>query len=225
MVTQGYSQDERAAIYRAIQERRDVRSGFMPQPLEDELLLRLLRAAHQAPSVGLMQPWQFVLVRDADIRRRVHHIFTEANQQAGAIYSDDRSAAYRDLKLAGILEAPQNLCVVCDSQAARGNGLGRQTMPEMPAYSAVCAIQNLWLAARAEGIGVGWVSILHPEAVKEALGIPSGLDLIAYLCIGYVDRFRPAPELEERGWEKRIPLEDTLHLDNFGRRAWQKAGA
>jgi 5,6-dimethylbenzimidazole synthase len=225
MVEQGYSQDECAAVYRAIRERRDVRSGFMPQPLEDELLLRLLRAAHQAPSVGLMQPWQFVLVRDTDVRRRVHDIFAEAKQQAGTIYTGDKSEKYQDLKLAGILEAPQNLCVVCDSQAARGYGLGRQTMPETPAYSAVCAIQNLWLAARAEGVGVGWVSILHPEAVKEALGIPAGLDLIAYLCIGYVDHFRPAPELEERGWEKRIPLEDVLHLDSFGKRLWQKAEA
>lgn len=222
---QRYSQDERAAVYRSIRERRDVRLGFVPQPLEDELLLRLLRAAHQAPSVGLMQPWQFVLVRDAEVRRRVHSIFAEAKLQAGAIYAGDKAEKYQDLKLAGILEAPQNLCVVCDSQAARGHGLGRQTMPETAAYSAVCAIQNLWLAARAEGVGIGWVSILHPEAVKEVLGIPAELDLIAYLCIGYVDHFRPVPELEERGWEKRILLEDVLHLDSFGQRSWQKVEA
>jgi 5,6-dimethylbenzimidazole synthase len=225
MVVQGYSQEEREAVYRSIRERRDVRLGFTPQPLEDELLLRLLRAAHQAPSVGLMQPWQFVLVRDENVRRRVHDIFVEAKQQAGEIYAGEKAEKYQDLKLAAILEAPQSLCVVCDSRAARGHGLGRQSMPQTAAYSTVCAIQNLWLAARAEGVGVGWVSILHPDAVKEALGIPAELDLIAYLCIGYVDHFRSAPELEARGWEKRIPLEDVLHLDGFGRRSWQKAEA
>jgi 5,6-dimethylbenzimidazole synthase len=210
-----FSQGEREAVYRAIRERRDVRSGFLPEPLSEGLLHQILSAAHQAPSVGLMQPWHFVLIQKQQTKQAVHDLFLEANRTASTIYQGERAKAYSELKLAGILEAPHNLCVVCESTAARGQGLGRQTMPETAIYSAVCAIQNLWLAARAEGVGVGWVSILEPEKVKRLLAIPPSMTLVAYLCLGYVEHFRDAPELETLHWEKRIPLEAVLHHESF----------
>lgn len=211
-----FTDDEKSAVYRTIRERRDVRSGFRTEPLEDGLLHRLLSAAHQAPSVGLMQPWHFVLIQRRATRKAMQDLFMEANLAASRIYSGDQAEAYSKLKLAGILEAPLNLCVACDNTAPRGGGLGRQTMPETAVYSAVCAIQNLWLAARAEGVGVGWVSILQPEKVKQLLGIPSRMTLVAYLCLGYVDCFQQAPELETLGWERRTSLEAVLHHEFFG---------
>ncbi len=209
--------DERAreAVYRAIRERRDVRRGFLSEPMPDELLLRLLEAAHNAPSVGLMQPWRFIVVRDLGVRQSVHKIFLDANQQALAGYDGERQQSYANLKLEGILEAPQNLCIVCDSQSSQGHHLGRRTMPETALYSVVCAVQNLWLAARAEGIGIGWVSILEPALLRCALKIPEHVTPVAYLCIGYVEAFAAEPDLERAGWEKRTPLKSVLSFDQY----------
>ena len=210
-----FSEIERAAVYRAIAERRDVRRGFLNRPLPDELLQRLLAAAHRAPSVGLMQPSRFIVIRDLAKRRAVHDIFTEANTKAAAIYEGTQREQYAALKLEGILEAPQNICIVCDTQNERGHKLGRQTMPETAAYSTVCAVQNLWLAARAEEVGVGWVSILDPIRLRAILEIPDHIFPVAYLCIGYVDQFVSEPELERSGWEKRVPLETTICYDTY----------
>jgi 5,6-dimethylbenzimidazole synthase len=206
---------EREAVYRAIRERRDVRRGFLPEPMQDELLYKLLEAAHNAPSVGLMQPWRFIVVRDIGVRRAIHKIFLDANQQALGDYEADRQQSYANLKLEGILAAPQNLCIVCDSQSTQGHHLGRRTMPETALYSAVCAIQNLWLAARAEGIGVGWVSILDPGLLRSVLKIPEHITPVAYLCLGYVDAFAAEPELERAGWEKRTPLRSVLSFERY----------
>src|SRR5271170_1092572 len=211
----GFDEDECQAVYRAIRERRDVRRGFLPEPMPDELLYRLLEAAHSAPSVGLMQPWRFIVVRDLAVRQAVHSIFLKANQQAVAIYEGDQRQNYSDLKLEGILEAPQNLCIVCDSQSSQGHQLGRRTMPETAIYSAVCAVQNLWLAARAEGVGVGWVSILEPGSLRSTLRIPDQITPVAYLCLGYVNAFSTEPDLERAGWEKRTPLKSVLSLDQY----------
>jgi 5,6-dimethylbenzimidazole synthase len=137
------------------------------RPLPDDVLRRLLAAAHCAPSVGLMQPSRFIVIRDLAARSAVHNIFHEAKQEATATYEGELRDQYTSLKLEGILDAPQNLCVVCDVQNERGHKLGRHTMPETAAYSTVCAVQNLWLAARAEGIGVGWVSILDPQRLRD----------------------------------------------------------
>ncbi|MEO6805940.1 MAG: 5,6-dimethylbenzimidazole synthase [Edaphobacter sp.] len=207
--------NEREAVYRAIRERRDVRRGFLPEPIPDELLNKLLEAAHNAPSVGLMQPWRFIVIRSLEVRRTIHTIFLDANRQALAGYEGERQQNYAGMKLEGILEAPQNLCIVCDSQSSRGHQLGRRTMPETALYSAVCAVQNLWLAARAEGIGVGWVSILDPELLRDALKIPERITPIAYLCLGYVDAFAAEPDLERAGWEKRTPLKSVLAFDQY----------
>lgn len=210
-----FSEVERTAVYRAIAERRDVRRGFLDVPLPEDLLQRLLTAAHSAPSVGLMQPWRFIVIRDPAIRRAAHDIFVDANQEAAASYQGERRELYSGLKLEGILEAPQNLCVLCDRDSERGYGLGRRTMPETAVYSTVCAIQNLWLAARSEGVGVGWVSILHPEKLRRLLGIPIHLELVAYLCLGYVEEFAPKPDLERYGWERRVPIEPMISHDRY----------
>jgi 5,6-dimethylbenzimidazole synthase len=220
----GFDESERRAVYRAIRERRDVRRGFLPEPIPDELLNRLLEAAHNAPSVGMMQPWRFIVIRDFTVRQAIHEIFLDANQQARDSYEGEQQKNYAGMKLEGILEAPQNLCIVCDSQSSQGHQLGRRTMPETALYSAVCAIQNLWLAARAEGVGVGWVSILEPNRVRRALEIPEHITLVAYLCLGYVEAFAGVPDLERSGWEKRTPLERVLSFDRYDS-SWDKQGA
>jgi 5,6-dimethylbenzimidazole synthase len=220
---EGFDENERRAVYRAIRERRDVRRGFLPEPIPDELLHRLLEAAHNAPSVGLMQPWRFIVVRDLAVRRKVHEIFLKANEQALASYEGEQQQNYAGMKLEGILEAPQNLCIVCDSQSSQGHQLGRRTMPETAIYSAVCAVQNLWLAARAEGVGVGWVSILEPRLLRSALSIPDQITPVAYLCLGYVNAFSTEPDLERSGWEKRAPLKSVLSLDQYGNN-WDEEG-
>jgi 5,6-dimethylbenzimidazole synthase len=211
-----FGDEEREAVYRVILERRDVRRGFLEEPLPEALLMRLLAAAHMAPSVGLMQPSRFLVIRDVAVRRAVHGVFARANGRALAGYVGEQREQYAALKLEGILEAPQNLCVVCEGESGRGHGLGRGTMPEAAMYSTVCAVQNLWLAARAEGVGVGWVSILDMDALKEVLGIPEKTTPVAYLCLGYVDSFAELPELERVGWERRVPVESVVCRDRYG---------
>jgi 5,6-dimethylbenzimidazole synthase len=210
-----YGDQEREAVYRVIATRRDVRSGFLEEPLPDDLLHRLLAAAHSAPSVGLMQPSRFIVVRDLAVRTTIHGIFRDANADAVATYTGEQRERYAALKLEGILEAPQNLCVLCDPTSSRGHKLGRHTMPETAVYSTVCAIQNLWLAARTEGVGVGWVSILDPFRLRSVLNIPEHIVPVAYLCLGYVAHFASEPELERRGWENRIPLEQVVFYDSY----------
>ncbi|AXC14401.1 hypothetical protein ACPOL_5147 [Acidisarcina polymorpha] len=214
-MTNEFGLQERDAVYRAIAARRDVRRGFLPEALPSELLRRLLAAAHKAPSVGLMQPSRFIVIHDLAIRQAVHAAFLEANELALRSYTGERREQYASLKLEGILEAPQNLCILSDPQSDRGHQLGRHTMPETAIYSTVCAIQNLWLAARAEGVGVGWVSILDPARLREILHIPAEIVPVAYLCLGYVDCFGTEPELERSGWERRVPLDSVVHYDMY----------
>jgi 5,6-dimethylbenzimidazole synthase len=214
-ISPAFDEVERDAIYRVIRARRDVRRGFLPEPLPAALLTRLLKAAHDAPSVGLMQPSRFIIIRSLEVRRRVHTVFQHANQQALAKYQGALHDQYAELKLEGILEAPQNLCILCDPESEQGHGLGRQTMPQTAVYSTVCAVQNLWLAARAEGVGVGWVSILSPEALRSALNIPAHIVPVAYLCLGYVDNFGNEPELERLGWERRASLESVVFEETY----------
>ncbi len=211
-----FSEADRRGLYRAIYERRDVRSFFKPNDVPDDVLARLLDAAHHAPSVGLMQPWGFIVIRDGQVRQTVYEIFDRARLAAAQVYNDDRRAIYERLKLAGIREAPLNLCVTCDEKTARGHGLGRQTMRETALYSTVCAVQNLWLAARAEGIGVGWVSILDVDELRATLGIPEAVVPVAYLCLGFVTEFGAEPELEIKGWEQRAPLAGLIHFERYG---------
>lgn len=210
---------ERDAVYRAIFERRDIRAQFLPEPVPDAVLARLLRAAHHAPSVGFMQPWDFIVVRDRTVRAAIHAAFLRANAEAAAAFEGERQATYRSLKLEGILEAPLGICVTCDRARNGPVVLGRTHQGEMDLYSAVCAVQNLWLAGRAEGIGIGWVSIVSREALRAALGIPDDIAIIAYLCAGYVSAFPSRPDLERRKWLARAPLKDVVRIDR-----WQGTG-
>lgn len=210
-----FTDAERNAVYRTIEMRRDVRHGFLDRPLPDDLLQRLLAAAHSAPSVGFMQPSRFILIRDLAIRKAVRGIFEQSKSEAAANYAGHQLEQYSALKLEGILEAPLNICVVCDTGSEHGHKLGRHSMPETAAYSTVCAIQNLWLAARAEGVGVGWVSILDPLKLRPLLRIPDHILPVAYLCLGYVDEFAPQPELETFGWQKRLPLASVISYNHY----------
>lgn len=214
-----FSEEERAAVYRAIFTRRDVRSQFTDRPIADDVLHRLLTAAHSAPSVGFMQPWNFVIVRGDTIRRQVHAAFAAANAEAEALFPAARRPLYAALKLQGILQAPVNLCVTCDRRRGGPVVLGRTHAPEMDLYSTVCAVQNLWLAARAEGIGVGWVSIFREGALSRILGLPDGVVPVAWLCLGHVDELYTQPELQAKGWATRLPLEDLIYAESWGQPA------
>ncbi len=211
-----FSDAERAAVYRAIHTRRDIRSTFLSSPIPDDALWRLLAAAAAAPSVGFMQPTEVIVIRDVATRQRIQRHFEAVNQSAAQVYTGDDRAAYEALKLAAILDTPLNVVFTCDTTTARGRGLGRQTMPETAVFSTVCAVQNFWLAARAENIGVGWVSILEPDAIKSVLKIPARVTLVAYLCVGYVSDFPRQPELETKGWEDARSLTDMAYLDAYG---------
>lgn len=210
-----FSDNERAAVYKAIYTRRDVRDQFLPRPIPDEVLMRLLDAAHHAPSVGFMQPWNFIVIRDDTRKEQVHRAFSRANDEAKALFTDERQALYASLKLEGIRRAPINLCITCDRTRGGKVVLGRTHNRQMDVYSTVCAVQNLWLAARAEGIGVGWVSIYHDEDMRHILGIPDHVEIVAYLCIGYIDQLHDAPELEKRGWRKRLSLEGLIFEEEW----------
>jgi 5,6-dimethylbenzimidazole synthase len=217
-----FSDAERAAVYRAIFERRDVRSQFLSDPIPDEVLHRILLAAHHAPSVGFMQPWDFILIRDRAVRSLIRQDFEDANRRAALMYEGEQREAYEQLKLEGILDSPLNICVTCDHARTTGAGLGRHSAPETDLYSTVCAVQNLWLAARAESIGVGWVSILDEHRLRDILGLPSHVAPVAYLCVGYVSHFLQGPELEEKGWCRRQSLAGLLHFDGWRNREQEK---
>lgn len=205
-----FSDKERQAVYKAIYTRRDVRDQFLPDPVPDEVLLRLLDAAHHAPSVGFMQPWNFIVIRAQTQREEIWRAFSEANEEAAEMFSGDRQSQYRALKLEGIRKAPINICVTCDRQRNGEVVLGRTHNSNMDLYSTVCAIQNLWLAARAEGIGVGWVSIFRDADMRRLLQIPDRIEIVGYLCLGYVDALYSRPELEVKGWTKRLSLDDLI---------------
>lgn len=215
MNSSAFSPEERHGVYRAIYERRDIRSQFVPDPVPDSVLARLLDAAHHGPSVGFMQPWDFIVIRNEAVRHAIHDCFLEANRRAAEQYEGERRALYDSLKLAAILDTPLNLCITCDRGRQLGSGLGRQTDPATDLYSTVCAAQNLWLAARAESLGVGWVTILDFDQLRNLLQIPPSAVPVAYLCIGYVSEFPQRPELESAGWERRQGLSTLIHFDGW----------
>ena len=212
---QAFSQAERDAVYRAIFERRDVRSQFRADPLPEEVLLRLLTAAHHAPSVGFMQPWDFIVITDPALKRAVRALYGQANERAAQNYDGEQAELYRQLKLEGILDSPVNLVVTCDRTRGGPHVLGRDSSIDMDLFSTCLAVQNLWLAARAEGVGVGWVSILGEGALARLLDLPENVFPVAYLCLGYVTEFLPEPELQAKGWRRRLPLSDLLHANGW----------
>ena len=194
--------------------RRDVRgNNFRPDAVPDDIVDRILHAATLAPSVGFSQPWEFVVIRDQSVKRQVSASFETENQRAAETFGDDRKAMYTRLKLEGIHEAPVNIAVFYRPQDEPV--LGQNTMPETGEYSVVCAVQNMWLMARALNVGIGWVSILDPLAVKQILNAPACNKLVAYLCIGYVGEFFSTPELERLEWKERKPLAPAVHRDAY----------
>jgi 5,6-dimethylbenzimidazole synthase len=199
----------RARLVELLTWRRDVRR-FRRDPLPEGLVERLLEIAALAPSVGLSQPWRFVLVEDPARRAAVRANFETANAAALAAYEGEEAERYARLKLAGLDEAPVHLAVFADRGTAQGRGLGRATMPEMVEYSTVTAIHTLWLAARAHGVGLGWVSILDPGALTESLDVPATWSLVGYLCLGYAQESAETPELERAGWEHRRARESFV---------------
>lgn len=213
-----FTQEARDAIYQAIFSRRDVRGQFLPTPVPDAVLSRILTAAHYAPSVGFMQPWNFLVVQSPQIKRRVQDAFAKAHTEAAEMFEGEKRSVYQSLKLEGIVESPIGICITCDRERTGPVVVGRTHMKTMDLYSSVCAVQNLWLAARAEGLSVGWVSIFNQSELQQALGIPKGITPIAYLCVGYVSHFYAKPELETAGWLPRLPIEDLVYFDQWGQR-------
>jgi 5,6-dimethylbenzimidazole synthase len=205
-----FTQQEIDTVYRVIAARRDMRH-FRPDPLDEALVERLLRAAHLAPSVGLMQPWRFIRVRDRDLRSRVHAL-VEAERLETARALGEREDEFMRLKVEGILECGE-LLVVALMAGRDAHVFGRRTLPEMDLASVACAIQNLWLASRAENIGMGWVSLFDPAALRQLLRMPEGSRPVAVLCLGHVDAFYPRPMLEEVGWARRFNLESMVTTD------------
>ena len=205
-----FSDAERDAVYKAIFTRRDVRDQFLPDPLAEDVLHRILTAAHHAPSVGLSQPWNFIVIRAQAARDQVWQAFNRANEEAAQMFEGDRQTSYRSLKLEGIRKAPVNICVTCDRSRGGKVVLGRTHNQSMDLYSTVCAIQNLWLAARAEGIGMGWVSVFRDADLRDLLNIPDRIEIVGYLCLGHVDELYQTPELEVKGWSKRLSVDEMI---------------
>ncbi|EHK72118.1 cob(II)yrinic acid a,c-diamide reductase protein [Pseudomonas psychrotolerans L19] len=215
MTTTPYTPAEQAAVYRAIAERRDMRH-FCGGEVPPEQLARLLGAAHQAPSVGLMQPWRFLRISDPALRQRLHEL-VEEERCATADALGERSDDFMKLKVQGILDCAEVL-VAALMDGREAHVFGRRTLPEMDLASLSCAIQNLWLAARCEGLGMGWVSLFEPAAVRSLLEMPEGSQPAAILCLGPVEAFYPRPMLEEEGWRQGRPLEELVFENRWGQK-------
>ena len=212
-----YSDAERAAVYRVIAERRDMRH-FLPTPVAPEILARIMNAAHQAPSVGLMQPWRFIRITDRALRQRLHAL-VETERQKTADALGERRDEFMRLKVEGIRECGE-LLVAALMDGRERHIFGRRTLPEMDAASLACAIQNMWLAARAEGLGMGWVSLFDPDALAQLLGMPSGSRPLAILCLGAVDAFYPRPMLEEEGWTRGAAIGQFVFENRWDVPGW-----
>jgi 5,6-dimethylbenzimidazole synthase len=208
-----FSADERAAVYRAIAERRDMRH-FAGGEVAPELLTKLLAAAHRAPSVGLMQPWRFIRIQRPELRTAIHDL-VEAERRRTAEALGERSDDFMRLKVEGIHDCAE-LLVAALMEGREAHIFGRRTLPEMDLASLSCAIQNLWLAARAEGLGMGWVSLFEPQALGDLLGLPAGAKAVAILCLGPVTEFYPKPMLVQEGWASERPLQELLYQDAWG---------
>lgn len=198
-----YTDADCNAIYRVIRERRDVRR-FINKEIPDDVLMRILKAGTHAPSVGYMQPWNFLLIRSLETRAKIHKAFVQANNEALRLFEEERAIKYQTLKLEGILDSTLNICVTCDRTRFGAYVLGRTCQPEMDIFCTVCTVQNLWLAARSEGGAVDWVSILHREDLIEILDLPENIFPVAYLCIGHTESF------------DELAIEDLIFKERWG---------
>ena len=210
-----FSEQERESFYKAVYSRRDVRSNFTSEQIDDQVLMRILKAGHHAPSVGFSQPWNFILVKNIETREKIKESFENEKARSSKLIEDPRRSKYLSYKLEGILESSINICVTYDPKKFGPFVIGRSSMPETGTFSVCCAVQNMWLAARTEGIGVGWVSILSNETLREALNIPDHVVPVAYLCLGHVSKFEPRPDLETSGWLPRLKLDDVIYHEKW----------
>lgn len=216
MTDHAFSPEERAAVYRAIAERRDMRH-FAGGEVAPELLTRLLQAAHQAPSVGLMQPWRFIRITRPELRDAIHGL-VEAERVRTAEALGERSDAFMRLKVEGIRDCAE-LLVAALMDGREAHVFGRRTLPQMDLASLACALQNLWLAARAEGLGMGWVSLFDPLELAQLLGMPAGSQPVAVLCLGPVSKFYDKPMLVQEGWAREQALDELVFSDQWGQRS------
>ena len=217
-LAESFTDEEKKGFYKAIYSRRDVRSRFTSRPIEEKILSRILNAAHHAPSVGFSQPWNFILIKDDATRKKIKDSFDRERVRSSRLVEEPRKTKYLSFKLEGILESAVNLCVTYDPTKFGPFVIGRSSIPEAGLYSVCCAVQNLWLAARTEGIGLGWVSILSNETLKDVLELPEHVVPVAYLCLGYVDEFAEKPDLEAAGWLPRLGLSDVVFYERWNDR-------
>lgn len=213
-----FSDEEKTGLYKAIFSRRDVRSHFTSSPIDENILSRILSAAHHAPSVGFSQPWNFILIKDYEIRKKIKESFEAEKMRSSKFVEEPRKSKYLSFKLEGILDSPLNICVTYDPSRFGPFVIGRSSIPETGLYSVCCAVQNLWLAARSEGIGVGWVSILSNDVLKKLLELPEHVIPVAYLCLGYVSEFATRPDLESSGWLERLQLQDVVYYEKWNQK-------
>jgi 5,6-dimethylbenzimidazole synthase len=213
-----FSDEEKSGLYKAIFSRRDVRSHFRSEQIDEKILSRVLHAAHHAPSVGFSQPWNFILIKDYEIRKKIKESFEAEKARSSKFVEEPRRSKYLSFKLEGILDSPLNICVTYDPSKFGPFVIGRSSIPETGLYSVCCAVQNLWLAARTEGVGVGWVSILSNDTLKELLELPEHVVPVAYLCLGYVSEFASRPDLESAGWLSRLELQDVVYYEKWNQK-------
>ena len=210
-----FSEVEKAGFYKAIYSRRDVRSHFTSDPIDDKVLTQILNAAHHAPSVGFSQPWNFILIKDSKTKKKIKESFEIEHKYASEKLTDTKKSEYLSLKLEGILESPVNICITYDPTKFGPFVIGRTSIPETGIYSVCCAVQNMWLAARAEGIGLGWVSIVSNKVLKTELELPEHIIPIAYVCLGHVTKFETKPDLERAKWLPRLNLDEVIFYEKW----------
>ena len=220
-----FSKEEKDGFYKAVFSRRDVRSHFTSRSIDEEIIMKILKAAHHAPSVGFSQPWNFILIKDNKTKKKIKESFEKEREYSAKLVEEPRRSKYLSFKLEGIIDAPVNICVTYDPSKFGPFVIGRTAIPETGVYSVCCAVQNLWLASRTEGIGVGWVSILSNDVLKRVLDLPEHVTPIAYLCLGYVEQFAKKPDLETARWLPRLDLKDVVYYEKWNQKQnpdWNK---
>ncbi|MHC2208891.1 5,6-dimethylbenzimidazole synthase [Paenibacillus sp. PvR052] len=211
-----FNEMEKEALYKIIYTRRDIRT-FLSDPIPDEMIMRLLQAAHHGPSVGFMQPWNFILVSSKEVKEQLAWAADKERRALAIHYEDERQDQFLSLKIEGIKEAPLTICITCDPTRGGSHVLGRNSIPETDIMSTACAIQNMWLAACAEGLAMGWVSFYKKNDIRDILEIPPHIDPIALISIGYTDQYPSKPILESSNWEKRRTLPDLIFSEAWGK--------
>ncbi|MES1041262.1 MULTISPECIES: 5,6-dimethylbenzimidazole synthase [Peribacillus] len=210
-----FTNEEQAAVYKAIYNRRDIRS-FLPKPISKDILRRILDAAHHAPSVGFMQPWSFIVISSQETKNSLAWAADKERRALAIHYEGGKENKFLSLKVEGLKEAPYTICVTCDPTRGGSHVLGRNSIPETDILSTACAIQNMWLAACAEGLAMGWVSFYKKNDIRDILEIPPHIEPVALLSIGYTDQYPDKPILELANWEKRRPMEELIFEDKWG---------